>query len=192
MKSWIVLVAIVMSLCGCAGQGAYPLATGAVPGQVSQNDPQAEYALSSADKVRVTIYNEPTLSGEYSVGANGMIAFPLIGDVKAAGASASRLSDALRVRLSDGFVRNPSVSVEVLTFRPFYVLGEVNRAGEYPYSAGMSVLQAIASAQGFSYRANKQYVFLKRAGSDREEKVAITPTLAVHPGDTIRVAERYF
>ena len=190
MKTLLLTLAVLFGLCGCATQGPYPLAKdGSTAGTL---DTQVEYPLSSADKVRVTVYNEPTLTGEYTVGANGMIAFPLIGSVKAAGFTAAALGSSLRAQLDDGFVRNPSVSVEVITFRPFYVLGEVNRAGEYPYSAGMSVVQAIASAQGFSYRANRKYIFLKRAGDDHEDKTEITPTLTVRPGDTIRVAERYF
>ncbi|WP_340318235.1 polysaccharide biosynthesis/export family protein [Rhizorhabdus argentea] len=193
MKFWF--IACLMLLGGCAYQGAYPLQTASVGNSAGQNASgatEADYPLSPSDKLHITVFNEPTLSGDYAVGVNGMIAFPLVGPVKAAGASASELSEALRALLGQGLVRNPSVSVEVLSFRPFYVLGEVNRAGEYPYSSGMTVMQAIASAQGFSYRANKAFIYLKRVRSDREEKVFITPTLQVYPGDTIRVAERYF
>jgi protein involved in polysaccharide export with SLBB domain len=195
LKFQISILMIALTLWGCSNQGAYPLdaSIGSAPaGQAVAGDVKPEFPLSISDKVRITVYNEPSLTGEYSVGANGMIAFPLIGNVKAVGLSSAALTDELRAKLADGFVRNPSVSVDVLTFRPFYVLGEVNRAGVFPFSAGMSVMQAIAAAQGFSYRANKNYVFIKRAGSDREEKVAITPTLSVQPGDTIRVVERYF
>lgn len=190
-----IVMMIALTLWGCSNQGVYPLdaSVGASPaGQTVASDIKAEFPLSISDKVRITVYNEPSLTGEYSVGANGMIAFPLIGDVNAVGLSSAALSEQVRAKLADGFVRSPSVSVDVLTFRPFYVLGEVNRAGVFPYSSGMSVMQAIAAAQGFSYRANKNYVFIKRAGSDREEKVTITPTLSVKPGDTIRVIERYF
>jgi len=195
LKFQISILMIALTLWGCSNQGAYPLdaSTGAAPaGQTVAGNATNEYPLSISDKVRIIVYNEPSLTGDYSVGPNGMIALPLIGNVKAAGVSSAALTEEVRAKLADGFIRSPSVSVEVLTFRPFYVLGEVNRAGVFPYSSGMSVIQAIATAQGFSYRANKKYVFIKRAGSNSEEKVEISPTLLVKPGDTIRVVERYF
>lgn len=182
------VAALLLALCGCA-QGAY------------QSDPQAAaiaampppvYKLAPNDKVRVAVFSEPTLSGEFTISSDGKIAFPLIGELEAAGKSASELSALITSRLSDGFVREPSVTAEVLTFRPFYVLGEVNRAGEFPFTPGMSVPQAIASAQGFTYRANQNFVFLTRAGSAEEVRVPITPSLKIYPGDTIRAVERYF
>ena len=102
------------------------------------------------------------------------------------------MSAEIRDRLAAGYLRNPSVSIAILTFRPFYILGEVNKPGEYAYRKGLSVAEAVATAQGFSYRARKKYVFVKRAGASEEQKLELRPDLLVMPGDTLRIGERYF
>jgi polysaccharide export outer membrane protein len=96
------------------------------------------------------------------------------------------------MKLADGFLKEPRVAIEVLTYRPFFILGEVNKPGEYPYSSGLTVMNAVATAQGFTYRAQKGQVFLKRGDAKEEISVKLTPDLLVQPGDTIRVGERYF
>ena len=95
-------------------------------------------------------------------------------------------------RLSDGYLRSPQVSIDVLQFRPFYILGEVNKPGDYPYSAGLTVLKAVATANGFTYRADQKHVFLKHPGDTAERKYTVTSDIPLQPGDTIRIAERYF
>jgi polysaccharide export outer membrane protein len=99
---------------------------------------------------------------------------------------------AVQTSLKDGYIQDPHVSVEVLTYRPYYILGEVQKPGEYPYSNGLSVMNAVATANGFTYRANTKKVFIKRADSSAEEEYPLTSMTPVAPGDTIRVTERYF
>lgn len=152
----------------------------------------SDYRLGVADKVRIIVFDEPSLSGEFLVNANGSLSMPLIGDVPVAGFTASAVTDAIRKRLADGFLKDPQVSIDVLTFRPFYILGEVNKPGEYPYSSGLTVFNAVATAQGFTYRANKKRVVVKHAGATEETKEKLTPDLQVRPGDTIRIQERLF
>ncbi|MBW4329910.1 polysaccharide export protein [Stakelama sp. CBK3Z-3] len=178
-------------LSACADNQAYPSAS---PAAASPDpaDVLADYQLGASDKVRINVYNEETLSGEYVVGPSGKIAFPLIGEVEAANMTAAQLGESIRAKLADGFINDPHVTVEVVAFRPVYVMGEVNHAGQYPYTSGLTVLNAISAAEGFTYRAQKRYVFLTRAGSSKEVRVEVTPSLRVYPGDTIRVAERYF
>lgn len=185
------IAGLALALVGCVGERPYA-ATVAGAAQTPVMNLETDYRLAASDKLRITVYNEPTLSGEFAVAPNGTIPVPLIGDVPARGLTAKELAAAITAKLADGFVREPRVSAEVLTFRPFYVLGEVNHAGEYPYTTSMTVLQAIASAQGFTYRADKKKVFLKRAGEAQEVEVPITSTLMIYPGDTLRVAERFF
>lgn len=151
-----------------------------------------DYKLGSADKIRVIVFNEPSLSGEFFVNANGNLSLPLIGDVRAVGTTTSSLAEVIQAKLADGYLRQPRVSIDVLTFRPFYILGEVNKPGKYAYSSGLTVLNAVATAEGFTYRANKKTVFLKRAGEAKEIKVRLSPDLRVLPGDTIRIRERFF
>ena len=152
----------------------------------------SDYRLGVADKVRIIVFDEPSLSGEFLVNANGSLSMPLIGDVPVAGSTASVVTEAIRKRLSDGFLKEPQVSIDILTFRPFYILGEVNKPGEYPYSSGLTVFNAVATAQGFTYRANKKKVVIKHAGATDESKEKLTPDLQVRPGDTIRIQERLF
>lgn len=150
------------------------------------------YRMSGNDKIRVIVFNEPTLSNEFIINSDGSLSFPLVGTINAAGKTTTELSNELAEKLGAGYLKNPKVSVEVLTFRPFYILGEVNKPGQYPYASGMTVLNAVATAQGFSYRAERRVAYIRRAGSPKEIAVRITPDLEVAPGDTIRVGERYF
>jgi protein involved in polysaccharide export with SLBB domain len=151
-----------------------------------------EYRLGSGDKVRVTTFGEDALTGEFFVGGSGKVAMPLVGELDAAGMTAREFQTRVETALKDGYLRDPRVSVEVLTYRPFYILGEVTRPGEYPYTNGLTVLNAVATANGFTYRANKNRVFIKRADATREEAYPLTSTTQVAPGDTIRIGERFF
>lgn len=152
---------------------------------------ESDYMLGVADKVRVIVFDEPSLSGEFTVNANGSLSMPLIGDVGAAGKTPNEVAQVIQTRLVQGYVLQPRVSIDVITFRPFYILGEVNKPGEYPYSSGLTVDGAVATAQGYTYRADKRSVYIKRSGEARSVKSKLTPDLRIRPGDTIRVGERY-
>jgi polysaccharide export outer membrane protein len=173
-----------------AATAAPPAAVAPVPQAAAQQD--GAYRLGPTDKVRVMVYGEEQLTGEFTVGSNGAISFPLIGEVAAQGLTPRDLQGALEAKLGAGYLREPKVAVEVLTYRPFYILGEVNKPGEYPYSTGLTVLKAVATAQGFTYRANRGRVFVRHAGDKSEQKLELSGTTTVQPGDTIRIAERYF
>ena len=176
-----------MMLGGCAGAGAPPISAAQVAVGLES------YHLGAGDRVRVTVFNEPTLTGEYNITPGGALAFPLIGVVAAGGRTIDAVQQELTAKLAEGYVNDPRVSVEVLNYRPFYILGEVNRPGEYSYASGITVEQAIARAGGFTYRANEKTVFLRRQTGNGESAVPLRSTqVAVLPGDTIRVGERYF
>lgn len=164
--------------------GAAPAAT--------QGADQSSYVLGVDDKVILTVFGEDSLSREYAIGPNGNMSVPLIGDVKAAGRSIGDVQAEITRRLSDGYLKDPSVSMQISTFRPFYIMGEVSKPGEYAYRQGLTVMAAVATAEGFTYRAKKKYAFIKHAGSTQEQRVEVTPDLLVQPGDTIRFSERYF
>ncbi len=184
-------------LIGCTMPATAQTAAGSGSAPARQVDagPAAEssgdYRLGTADKVRVIVYNEPTLSGEFTVSDNGTQSLPLIGDVPANGRSPREVASDIQAKLADGYLREPRVSLDVLTYRPFYILGEVTKPGEYAYSNGLTALNAVARAQGFTYRANKRKVYLKRAGESAEKEVNIDG-LEIRPGDTLRIGERYF
>lgn len=150
------------------------------------------YKLGPGDKIRVLTYGEAALTGEFQVDGSGLVALPLIGNLKAGDLTARELQSAIEAALRNGYLKEPQVSVEVLTFRPFYILGEVNKPGTYPYTDGLTVLNAVATAQGFTYRANTKRVYVKHLGQSQEERVGLTADLPVVPGDTIRIGERLF
>lgn len=152
----------------------------------------AAYKLGAGDKIRVITFGEESLTGEFQVGGSGKVSLPLIGEVQAAGLTIPEFQRGVETALKDGYLREPRVSVEVLNYRPFYILGEVNKPGEYPYTNGLTVMNAVATAEGFTYRANTKRVFIKRADSEREQEFPLNSMTPVAPGDTIRIAERFF
>jgi protein involved in polysaccharide export with SLBB domain len=166
-----------------------------VAGQASSAasvDTSQDYKLGVSDKIRVTVYNEPNLTGEYPISPSGNVSLPLIGEIAANGRTVAAVRQEVQERFADGYLRDPKVTIDIVTFRPFYILGEITHPGELPYSDGMTVLNAVATAQGFTYRANKKYVFIKHKGEATEARIPLTPDLRVLPGDTVRIGERYF
>lgn len=172
-------------LTACSGQTP-------VAGAGSTPPPAAAFKLSPGDKVKVTTFGETSLTGDFEVSPAGVISFPLIGEIQAAGLQPEEVSHAIEAKLKEGYLLEPKVSTQVMNFRPIYILGEVNKPGEYPYVQGLTIRGAVAKADGFTYRANEKRVFLKRAGEAGETEYPLTADFAVLPGDTIRFAERYF
>lgn len=168
------------------------ITTSAVAQQKHASPSAGTYVLGPTDKVRVKVYGEPDVAGEYEVDSSGYVSIPLAGRIKAAGSTAHQLERAITTALSKGIVRDPRVNVEIALYRPFYILGEVKKSGEYPYRVGMTVLDAIASAGGFTYRANENKVYLRRAGGAGEEIYPLDAPVLIYPGDNIRVPERFF
>jgi len=177
----------------CAQTPAPPAAAAPAAASAEASAPAVpEYRLGVADKVRVNVFGEEALTGEFLVGGGGKISLPLIGEVQAAGLTISQFQNEVSNELRKGYIKEPRVSAEVLNYRPFYILGEVNKPGEYPYTNNLTVLNAVATAEGFTYRANKRMVYIKRAEDPAEQPYPLTPLTKVAPGDTIRIGERYF
>jgi len=150
------------------------------------------YTLGTGDKLRINVFGQPELSGEFVVDGTGAISLPLIGQVEAVGISTQELETKIATNLSSGFLLDPKVSAEVINYRPFYILGEVGRPGEYPFNSGLTVLNAVAAAGGFTYRANKKVVFIKSADGNEEAALKLDTNTVVRPGDTLRIGERIF
>lgn len=149
------------------------------------------YLLGAGDVIDVNVFNEPTVSGEHIVDQSGMVAIPLIGLVPAGGKTPDELARLITSRLGDGLIKNPNVTVEIKSYRPFFILGEIERPGRYPSMPDMTILQAIATAGGYTYRADKNYVFVRR-GDEPEVRVELSSDFDLRPGDVVRVGERYF
>ena len=198
--------ALLFFLAGCATPVAPPPSpTGSGAGDVvassGSSTPQpstarsakpqtSAYQLGPGDQLRVIVFGEEDLSGEFQVDDTGAVSIPLVGEVSAGGQTLRSFEAAVRARLSEGYLKDPRVSVQVLNYRPFYIIGEVEKGGEYPFVSGMHVLNAVAVAGGFTYRANTSKVFITRGGE--EFLFEVTPELRLQPGDVIRVPERFF
>lgn len=182
------LLGALVFLSGCATESVLPEGNGAYSVESGH-----EYKLGPGDKVRVTVYGEEALSGEFLIANNGMIALPLIGDVPAGGRSLTDFQTSVQDKLTaSGMVRTPRVSADMIAYRPFYILGEVNKPGQYTYTIGLTVTKAVATAGGFTYRADNRTVFITREGATREAPVSVTAATWIGPGDTVRIAERLF
>ena len=150
------------------------------------------YVLGPNDRIRLKVYGEPDITGEYEISSGGQVSIPLAGHIKAAGATTPQLERSIAAALAKGIVRDPRVNVEIVQYRPYYILGEVKKSGEYPYRLGLTVMDAVASAGGFTYRANESKVYLRRSGAGTEETYALDAPVPIFPGDNIRIPERYF
>jgi polysaccharide export outer membrane protein len=150
------------------------------------------YTIDSGDKLRIVVFNQDTLSNTYSVNADGGVSMPLIGMVQARGLTATQLSVKIAAQLKQGVVRDPSVSVEIETYRPFFILGEVQYPGQYPYVPNMTAEKAIAIAGGFTPRASRRAVTVTRAGLGSPTTSTLPLSQPLRAGDAVTVSERWF
>lgn len=151
-----------------------------------------EYTLGPGDKLRATVFGHPDLSGQFLVDGSGKISFPLIGDVEAGGRTVRELERLIINKLKPDYLKSPNVSVDVLNYRPFYIIGEVKNPGSYPYVNGMVVINAIALAGGYTYRAREDRLYITRAKDPERKKQPVNQEAVVFPGDVIEVPERFF
>ena len=164
--------------------------TQVVPVAVSFQD--GPYTLDSGDKLRIVVFGQDAISNNYTVDAQGAVALPLVGAVEARGLTTAQLGGAIAGRLKSGFIRDPSVAVEIETYRPFFVFGEVTFPGQYPYVPNMTVENAIAIAGGFTPRAFKENITITRKVQGLPTRSKLPLRYPLRPGDTIEVSERWF
>lgn len=150
------------------------------------------YTLGGGDKVRMTVFGEEDLTGEFDVDGTGVLALPLIGHVNVMGKTLREAEDLVAAQYAKGYLVNPRVALEVLNFRPFFILGEVNKPGSYPYVNNLTVINAVALAGGYTPRASIGKVLIRRADDPKREEVSAPEDAKVFPGDAIRVDERFF
>jgi protein involved in polysaccharide export with SLBB domain len=183
----IALLAVGLLVSGCAG------------GRLSEAEQQSLAAAASApaqlqpgDKIRVTVFGEDKLSGEYELDQSGQISLPLAGTIQAEGLTQTQLEQALAQKFRSEYLKNPKVTVTIATLRPFYITGEVQKPGEYAYKSGLNVLTAIAIAGGPTYRASRSSVQIQRRGETSMRDYPVSASVPILPGDVIRIPERYF
>ena len=195
-RSWLIGVGLAVALSGCGSGRSGPPAPVPLPpagdNAAAASIATSSYKLGSGDRIRLAVFRDETLSGEFTLDGAGNFAMPLLGEVQAGGLTARELEARIRDELvAEDLLRDPQVSIEVLNYRPFYILGEVRAPGSYPYVNGMTALNAVALAGGFSYRAKQDDFLLQRGGSNVQgaEVTGDTPLL---PGDIVTVQERFF
>lgn len=156
-------------------------------------DASGSYRLNPGDKMRIIVYGQNHLTGDYSLDNAGMLSFPLAGQIRAAGMTPGELERTIKSKLDPDYIRGASVSVEVASKRPFYIIGEIRNPGSYPYVSGISVFNAVALAGGYTYRARENSFYIKRTDKNGQiVRVVADSNTVIRPGDTILVRERYF
>lgn len=185
-RSRVAIFASLVSLLALAACAERPPLSHPVP------NIKGPYQLDTGDRVRVVVYDEPTLTNLYEVSQAGEIAMPLVGNIPARDASTEELEARISTRLAADYLRDPDVTVEVATYRPFFVLGEVGSPGQFDYVPGITAETAIAVAGGFTDRANERVVRISRRINGKLIEGRIAVTEPIRPGDTIYVSERLF
>lgn len=173
-----------LAASGCAPRAPVALA-------LLEESPPTEYQLSSGDRLRIIVFGQDSLSNIYGVDAQGRVSMPLIGDIPAVGRTTREMERAIEGKLRGGYLREPRVSVEIDAYRPFFVLGEVNTAGQFPYVAGMTAQTAVAIAGGFSPRAFQQTAEITRVINGVPVTGTVPITTPIRPGDTVVIRERW-
>jgi polysaccharide export outer membrane protein len=182
----LLVAMLTVGVAACASAG-----TTSAGGEPTPFNP-AEYRAGPGDQLNIVVFGQPDLSGLMTIGADGRIAYPLLGDVRVEGRTPGEIANAIADGLRQGYVREPAVSVSIAAYRPFFILGEVANAGSYPYTPNLTVVSAVATAGGFTYRANTRRVFIQHSGRTAETEYVLTRTIPVRPGDIIRIPERFF
>lgn len=149
--------------------------------------------LQPGERLKITVYGEEALTGEYDINPGGYVSMPLIGAIRAAGRTQAEFGrDVANRYRRGGFLQDPNVTVAIVQFKPFYVLGEATAPGEYPYRSGLNIHAAVAMAGGFTYRASRSIVLIRHTGEEVWKEYPLTEPVPIAPGDLIRVPERYF
>lgn len=187
MKKVLALTCLMLAAVTAAGCSSYRPAPSAIHSALGQ-----PYRLGAGDKVRVTVFEQESLTNTYSVDQSGYVAFPLVGAVAARGYTAKQIEKQIADKLRQGYLRDPDVSVEVEQYRPIFVMGEVGSAGQYSYVPGLTVQKAIAIAGGFSARANQGTVDITRDINGKVMTGRVVTSDPLMPGDTVYVRERLF
>ena len=195
LRKCVLVVAALLSLSACKTVAEDPVELSLSRAQAAEFSTRTSYGahvIRPSDQLRVQVYDDQNITGEYQVDAGGYISIPLAGRVKASGLTPPQLERAIAVKLSNGVLKKPDVAVQILAYGPIYVHGEVKRAGEFPYKPGLTVMDAVALAGGYTYRADESAAFVTRAGSDVERSYGLNGSVRIYPGDNIRIPERFF
>jgi polysaccharide export outer membrane protein len=180
------------SFARAPGPAYAPVAVAAPGGYAEPVRYDTSYHLDAGDRLRVVVYGQEGLTNIYAIDAGGSITMPLIGSVPARGRTPAGLAAEISAKLRAGFIRDPSVAVEIEAYRPFFILGEVAAPGQYPYVPNMTVESAVAIAGGFSPRARRDQVTVTHTDASGTARYVVPPGTSISPGDTVLIGERWF
>ncbi|KAB2851345.1 MAG: polysaccharide export protein [Hyphomicrobiaceae bacterium] len=183
----LLIAALLLAACSNGSENARPTVPALQNSEISR-----VYRLGVGDKVKITVFGEQDLSGQFEIGALGTVAIPLVGEIPAKGKSIQEFRHSVVRALQAGYLKDPKVNVEVTNYRSFFVHGEVRTGGELQFKTNLRLRDAVAMAGGYTYRANKNYVILIREGEGVEREIPLPSDLIVMPGDNIRIPERFF
>lgn len=176
-----------------AGPGTAELSLAqAQASEFSSRTSYGTYVLRPSDQIRVQVYEDPNITGDYQLDSSGFISLPLAGRIKASGLTAAQLERAIVSKLSNGVLTKPNVSVQMTGYGAIYVHGEVKRGGEFPFKPGLTLMDAVALAGGYTYRADESAAYVVHPGSNVERGYRLNHSVRVYPGDNIRIPERFF
>lgn len=194
-SSFVIPVALCFALSGCFYKKSNaPLVHTNQVQRVTESQifPQGPYRLNTGDRIRIVVFGQDALSNAYQVDSIGNISMPLIGTTPVAGKNTKEVEALIITKLKDGYVREPHVAIEVETYRPFFIMGEVTQSGQYPFVYGMTAQTAIAISGGFTPRANKKTVEITRRIGGQMMRAEVPLTHVIQPGDIVSVNERWF
>jgi len=186
-----VMLCLGLALPSCSSSPETDAARDAGMNGAEASIPIEDFKLSTGDKLHLTVFNEDNISGDYDIDTEGLISVPLAGLVKADGLTKAALESKVAEKLNP-LLKNPRVTISVVSFRPFYVIGEVEKPGEYQFRNGLNVISAMAIAGGNTYRASKTSVLIQRGGIGDFREYSMSPLIKVYPGDLLKVPERFF
>ena len=178
-----ILLGLSAPMAGCVDRP--PLAEPAFVGS-------GPYILGPGDRLRIVVYDQPSLTNLYEVDQSGQVSLPLVGDILAGGTTVDELAERIEAKLAAGYLREPNVTAEVAIYRPYFVLGEVGTPGQYAYVPGLTAEKAVAAAGGYTERANKRIVRLSRTVNGKLYETKVSVIEPIRPGDTVYVPESLF
>src|SRR5712672_1368497 len=187
----MLLLALGLTVVGCGGGSSLGPVTEAEQKAIVDAS-MASPRLQPGEKIRVTVYGEASLSGDFQIDPSGFISLPLAGTIKAAGLTQGELEQALAKKFRNEYLKNPKVTVTIAEFKPFYIIGEIEKPGAYAYTSGLNVLSAIAIAGGTTYRASKSSIMIQHPGESGLREYPLNASVPILPGDIIRIPQRYF
>jgi polysaccharide export outer membrane protein len=183
-----------LAIAGCGSNATSGLASYSEASEAQVRVPRAAggpYTVRTNDQLHIQVYNEPTITGDYVIDSTGSLSVPVAGRVRAGGLTVEQLERKITAQLNSGILKDARVSIQVTTYAPFYIRGEVKKPGEFPYKPGLTIGDAVALAGGYTYRADESRVYVRPSQAASEATRSLDTDLPVSPGDNIRIPERF-